>query len=77
GAERPLKKEADYENAMNQYIMVKLYQKIEGVKEFVGDLVALDKENQVITLEIRDKTRTKKMDIPLDKISKANTLVKL
>jgi ribosome maturation factor RimP len=77
GAERPLKKEADYENAMNQYIMVKLYQKIEGVKEFVGDLVALDKENQRITIEIRDKTRTKKMDIPLDKISKANTLVKL
>lgn len=77
GAERPLKKAADFVNFMNAYVLVKLYQKIDGEKEFVGDLVKFDEAENTITVDYLDKTRHKTVEIPLDKISKAQTLVKL
>ncbi|GBG97550.1 ribosome maturation factor RimP [Lactococcus termiticola] len=75
GAERPLKKAEDFERFVGEYILVKLYQKIEGEKEFAGDLVKFS--DNVITIDILDKTRHKQIEIPLDKIAKAQTLVKL
>ncbi|MFC4651540.1 ribosome maturation factor RimP [Lactococcus nasutitermitis] len=74
GAERPLKKLADFENALGAFVLIKLYQKIAGEKEFTGDIVKVNDE--VITLDVLDKTRHKSVEIPLDKISKATTLVK-
>jgi len=35
GAERPLKKEADFQNAIGKYVHVGLYQKLDGKKIFV------------------------------------------
>jgi len=75
GAERPLKKAEDFIRFTGEYILVKLYQKIEGEKEFAGDLVKF--EDGVLTLDILEKTRHKQIDIPLDKVAKAQTLVKL
>ena len=75
GAERPLKKEADFEKHVGEYIFVKLYQKIAGEKEFVGDLVKFDAG--VVTLTYLDKTRQKTIDIPYTNIAKARTQVKL
>lgn len=75
GAERPLRKAADFEKAVGEYILVKLYAKIEGEKEFAGDL--LDVKDGLLTLDVLIKTRHKQIEIPLDKVSKANTLVKL
>lgn len=75
GAERPLKKAADYAQHIGAYVYVKLYQKIAGEKEFVGDLVAFD--NDVITLDYLDKTRQKSVEIDLANIAKARTQVKL
>lgn len=75
GAERPLKKAEHFQSAIGEYILVKLYQKIEGEKEFVGDLVKF--EDNTLTVEYMDKARKKTVEIPADKISKATTLVKL
>ncbi|EKF51498.1 ribosome maturation factor RimP [Lactococcus garvieae] len=75
GAERPLKKPEHFQKAIGEYVLVKLYQKIEGEKEFVGDLLKF--EDNTLTIEYMDKARKKTVEIPAEKVSKATTLVKL
>ncbi|PCS01443.1 ribosome maturation factor RimP [Lactococcus fujiensis] len=74
GAERPLKKAAHFEEAIGEFVLVKLYQKVNGEKEYTGDLIAFD--GKKLTLDVLDKTRHKTIEIPLELISKAQTLVK-
>lgn len=73
GAERPLKKEKDYERALNQYIHVKLYQAIDGVKIFEGTMTDLTKES--LTIEYKDKTRTKSITLDRSKIASARLAI--
>ncbi|EJE98659.1 ribosome maturation factor RimP [Liquorilactobacillus mali] len=74
GAERPLKKESDYERALNKYIHVSLYQQLAGSKVFEGTMVELSKSH--LKLEYMDKTRHKEIEIPRDKIAKARLAIK-
>ena len=74
GAERPLKKEADYERAVGKYINVSLYQQLNGAKIYEGDLVELTKDT--LTLEYMDKTRRKSVEIPRKQIAKARLAIK-
>lgn len=74
GAERPLKKEKDYERAIGKYIHVSLYQPIEGSKIYEGTLVSFNKEQ--LTIEYQVKTRTKIITIPRNKIAKARLAIK-
>lgn len=75
GAERPLKKEEDWQNALeNQsYIHVSLYQKVDGEKQYEGFLMSLDEET--ITLKIRIKTREKELTINRNNIAKARLAI--
>lgn len=75
GAERPLKKVTDFEQHVGDYIFVKLYQKVAGEKEFVGELVAF--QDNVLTLTYLEKTRQKTVEIPYSNVAKARTQVKL
>ncbi|MGM9886043.1 MAG: ribosome maturation factor RimP [Lactococcus sp.] len=74
GAERPLKKPEHFTDAVGEYVFVKLYQKMDGEKEFSGDLMSFDGETLV--LDVLDKTRHKTVEVPLELISKAQTMVK-
>ena len=74
GAERPLKKEADYEKALGHYIHISLYQAVEGSKIFEGDLVSFD-ENQ-LTLSVTIKTRKKDFTFERKNIAKARLAIK-
>lgn len=73
GAERPLKKETDYENAVGDYIHVSLYQAIDGKKVFEGHLTDLKPDE--LTLEYKDKTRTKTITIPRKAIANARLAI--
>ncbi|ATH91456.1 ribosome maturation factor RimP [Bacillus glycinifermentans] len=73
GAERPLKKEADFTKALGKNVYIKTYEPIEGNKEFEGKLSAFDGETVEITVTI--KTRQKKIQIPYEKIAKARLAV--
>ena len=73
GAERPLKKEADYEKALNKYIHVSLYQAVEGEKQFEGFLKDFD--NESLTLTVRFKTREKDVQIKRTNIAKARLAI--
>ncbi|EKW98758.1 ribosome maturation factor RimP [Ligilactobacillus saerimneri] len=76
GAERPLKREQDYQQALanQEYINVSLYQQIAGKKVYEGNLIALDDEHLV--LEYMDKTRKKTVDIPRKQVAKARLAIK-
>ncbi|OUQ01798.1 ribosome maturation factor RimP [Lactobacillus gallinarum] len=68
GAERPIKTEADWERALNDYVHIGLYQKIEDKKVYEGMLKSYN--NDEIVLEVKDKTRRKKLTIPRKLIAK-------
>ncbi|EFZ35124.1 ribosome maturation factor RimP [Ligilactobacillus ruminis] len=74
GAERPLKKERDYERALNYYIHVSLYQPLEGNKVYEGTMVDLKPDE--LTLEYMDKTRQKTIVIPRKQIAQARLAIK-
>lgn len=73
GAERPLKKEQDYENAVGEYIHVSLYQAVEGEKQFEGTMEKFNKET--VTLTVKVKTRTKELVIDRKNIAKARLAI--
>lgn len=57
GAERPLKKEKDFEKAVGKNIFIKTYEPIDGEKTFEGILTHFDRE--IVKIEIKIKTRKK------------------
>ncbi|RLQ95707.1 ribosome maturation factor RimP [Falsibacillus albus] len=73
GAERPLKKEKDFEKAVGKYVNVKTYEPIDGEKTFEGTLLEYD--NDTLILEIKIKTKTKTVELPMDKVAKARLAV--
>lgn len=73
GAEKPLKKEEDFKNAVGEYIHVSLYQQIDSQNTFEGTLKELTEEELV--LEIRIKTRKKELTIPRSNIAKARLAI--
>ena len=60
GAERPLKKEKDYQNAIEQPVFVSLYAPIEGDKEWLGILKSVD--DDTITMEVKEKSKKKNLE---------------
>ncbi|MCG7338629.1 ribosome maturation factor RimP [Staphylococcus sp. ACRSN] len=73
GAERPIKKEKDYQNAISKPVFVSLYAPIEGEKEWLGILQSVDEET--IVLEVKEKAKKKQVKIPRSKIAKARHAV--
>lgn len=75
GLERPLKTKEAICAAVGQHINVSLYQAIDKVKVFQGDLLRF--EDDVLVISYLDKTRQKTVEIPYGAIAKARLAVKL
>lgn len=73
GAERPLKKDKDFEKAIGKNVFIKTYEPIEGEKAFEGILTEFDGETA--TVEVKIKTRKKSFVIPFAKIASARLAV--
>ncbi|MEW8971155.1 MAG: ribosome maturation factor RimP, partial [Mesobacillus sp.] len=73
GAERPLKKEKDYQKAIGKNVFIKTYEPIDGEKAFEGILTEYNGET--ITVEMKIKTRKKTVVIPFDKVASARLAV--
>ncbi|NKC67340.1 ribosome maturation factor RimP [Vagococcus fluvialis] len=73
GAERPLKKEEDYEQALGNYINVSFYQTVEGEKQFQGFLESFDKDE--LTLRVKIKTQEKIMTFERKNIAKVRLAI--
>ena len=61
GADRPLKKPADFERAKGQPVEVRLYKAVEGLKSFTGELVGLIDGNVVILAEGSERAFPQKL----------------
>lgn len=73
GAERPIKTEKDFQNAVGKFIHVSLYEPIDGEKVYEGTLKELTEDN--LTLTVRIKTRTKEIELNRSKIAKARLAI--
>ena len=73
GAERPLKKEEDFQKAIGQYVYIKTYAPIDGMKEFEGYLLIYGSEGAEV--EVRIKTRKVTVFIEKDKIAMARLAI--
>jgi ribosome maturation factor RimP len=73
GAERPLKKDKDFEKAIGKNVYIKTYEPIEKEKTFEGILTAFDGKS--VTVEVKIKTRKKTIEIPYEKVAKARLAV--
>ncbi len=71
GLERPLKCEEDYLKHLDNLIKVSTFVNINGEKEFIGTLKAY--KDDFITLSIKGEDNL--INIPIDKIAKANLTV--
>ncbi|WP_105956134.1 ribosome maturation factor RimP [Apilactobacillus quenuiae] len=74
GAERPLKKPSDFENAIDEYIHVSLYAPIDGNKIYEGTLKEYNDNDLVININM--KGRFKNLSIPKKSIAKARLAIK-
>ncbi|WP_264737226.1 ribosome maturation factor RimP [Cytobacillus firmus] len=73
GAERPLKKDSDFVKAVGKNVFVKTYEPIDGEKTFEGVLTQFDGET--VTVEVKIKTRNKRIEIPYEKVANARLAV--
>lgn len=73
GAERPLKKDSDFEKAIGKQVYVKTYEPIDGEKIFEGELTSFD--GKLVTINVMVKTRKKSVEIPYEKIANARLAV--
>ncbi|ETT85895.1 ribosome maturation factor RimP [Viridibacillus sp. FSL R5-0477] len=73
GAERPLKKEADFEKAIGQFVHIKSYEAINGMKVFEGYLKSYSDAG--VELDVKIKTRKIKVVIDKDKIALARLAI--
>ncbi|MBD8520039.1 ribosome maturation factor RimP [Lysinibacillus sp. FSL R7-0073] len=73
GAERPLKKDADFEKAIGKFIYVKTYKPIKDMKEFQGYLTSY--EEHTLVMEVRIKTRKITVTIEQEKIALARLAI--
>ena len=74
GIERELRNLEEVTNSVDKHVYIKTYEKIDGQKEFYGDILAVNGEE--ITVEYKDKARVKKSTINYSKIAKIRLAVK-
>ncbi|HLR91991.1 MAG TPA: ribosome maturation factor RimP [Atopostipes sp.] len=73
GAERPLKTEEDFELAKGRYIHVSLYEPVEKNNVYEGTLKELTDDSMV--LSVKDKNKTKEIELERTNISKARLAI--
>ncbi|SHE43670.1 ribosome maturation factor RimP [Atopostipes suicloacalis DSM 15692] len=73
GAERPLKTEDDFEEAVGRYIHVTLFEPVEKNNVYDGTLKDLTKEKMVLT--VKEKNKTKEIELKRTNISKARLAI--
>ena len=73
GAERPLKKESDFKNAIGEFVYIKTYAPIDGKKEFEGYLLEYGPDGAEV--EVRIKTRKITVLIDQKKIALARLAI--
>src|SRR5699024_8939423 len=75
GAERPIKKEKDFQNAVTKPIYVSLYAPLAGGNEWLG--ISKEVTSDTMIMEVKEKAKKKQVEIARNKIDKARDAVML
>ncbi|GAB3794829.1 ribosome maturation factor RimP [Virgibacillus kimchii] len=73
GAERPLKTKDDLVRNIGNNVNIRLYEPINGEKEYEGKLTGFS--DDLLAIEYKDKTVKKEVSIPYEKVAKARLAV--
>ncbi|AQW22151.1 ribosome maturation factor [Lentilactobacillus curieae] len=73
GAERPLRNEKELKEAINEYIHVSLFKKLNGEKAYEGTLLSVNDDD--IKLQINDAKQTV-LEVPRELIAKSRLAIK-
>ena len=73
GAERPLKTEEDFKEAVGRYIHVTLFEPVEKNNVYDGTLKELTNEKMILT--VKEKNKTKEIELKRTNISKARLAI--
>ncbi|MBX6352330.1 MAG: ribosome maturation factor RimP [Thermoflavifilum sp.] len=73
GAERPLKKPADFERAVGEYVRISLYEPVAGQKVLEGVLREYGSGRLVVEQQVRG--RSQDVEVPLDKVASARLAI--
>ncbi len=68
GLDRPLKKDKDFKRSLGKNVEVRTFKKINGEKEFEGELVSFDDKTFTISINNEEMTFTKK-DVSLVRLA--------
>lgn len=74
GIEKELRNNNDITKAIGKYVFIKMYEKVDGIKEVYGDLIGFDGETLDVNYMIKNKK--KNIKIQKNKISKIRLAVK-
>lgn len=74
GLEKELRNDEDITKSVGKYIFVKMYEKVNGLKEIYGDLLSF--ENDLLVIEYMAKNIKKKIEIKKSQICKIRLAVK-
>ncbi len=69
GLTRPLKKENDFKRSIGKLVDVKTYTKINGAKEFTGELIAYDEETVTIVIDNEEEIKISRKDISMIRLA--------
>ncbi len=69
GLTRPLKKENDFKRSIGKIVEIKTYTKINGVKEFEGELTAYNEETVTILLEDGQELKISRKEISMIRLA--------
>lgn len=73
GAERPLKKQEDFEKAIGKYVFIKTYEPVKDMKEFYGYLTSYS--DTELAIEMKIKTRKINVIIENEKVAQARLAI--
>ena len=74
GIEKELRNDEDIKKAIGKYVFIKMYEKVDGIKEIYGDLIDFD--GDILDVNYLVKNKKKNIKIQKNKISKIRLAVK-
>lgn len=74
GIEKELRNDEDIKKAIGKYVFIKMYEKVDGIKEIYGDLIGFD--GDILDVNYLVKNKKKNIKIQKSKISKIRLAVK-
>ena len=69
GIDRALQRDKEFVKYKGRYVEIKLYKAIDGVKQFEGELVGLDEENNIVVIINNEEVKFNRKDVAIIRLA--------